>query len=86
MGQLLKLLWDAVSGWIPLPEYRVEVAPWVFYPLFALLVAALLFQTTKEMREEFQQAKAQGQAKTYVWTTVILWILVATVGLWFIRS
>lgn len=86
MGPVLKLLWDAVSGWIPLPEYRAEVAPWVFYPLFGLLVAALLFQTTKEMREEFRQAKARGQAKTHLWTTVILWILFATVGLWFIRS
>lgn len=86
MGILSRLLWEAVEGWIPWPESRVEAAPWVFYPLFTLLVAALIRKHTLEFREAYREALARGQGRAHLWGMVISLVIIGGLGFWFIRS
>lgn len=86
MGPVLKVLWDAVSGWLPTPEARVEVGPWVFFPLFGLLVAAVAWQHAHEFRDAYRKAAARGEGRQHIWINVILFAVIGAIGLWFIRS
>lgn len=86
MRKAVELLWDATSGWLPMPEASVEVGPWVFYPLFGLLVAAGVWKTTSEMRESYRAAQASGHGPLHLWVSIIMFVVIGAIGLWFIRS
>lgn len=86
MRQLLEILWSAVSGWIPLPEWSMEVAPWVFYPLFGVLVIAAVWSQFHEFRERHREAVAQGNGKLNLWVTIIMTVVIGGIGYWFITG
>ena len=86
MRQLLEILWSAVSGWIPMPEWRMEVAPWVFWPMFIVLIALGAYAAFHEFRKTHREAVAQGQGKTNLWVPIIMTIGIGGIGYWFIRS
>lgn len=86
MNALLKLLWEAVEGWLPWPKSGVEVPPKVFYPLFTLLVVALIRKHTLEFREEHRAAVARGQGRAHLRGMAISFVVIGGLGFWFIRS
>jgi hypothetical protein len=81
MATLLKLLLMAVAGWLPYPKWSVEVPPWVFYPLFALLVAASTHKNAREFHQEHRAARARGEGRHHLWTTVISLVVIGGLGL-----
>lgn len=86
MRQLLEILWSAVSGWIPFPEWTMQVAPWVFWPLFGVMVVAVAWSQFHELRENHREAVARGEGKSNLWVTLSMTIVIGGVGFWFITS
>ncbi len=86
MAVLLELLLRAVVGWLPWPHAGIEVPPLVFYPMFALLVAALIRKHALEFREGRRVAVALGQGRQHLWRVVIAAIIISGFRFWFIQS
>ena len=69
-----------------MPEWSVQVAPWVFWPLFAVLVAAVVWAQFHEFRENHREAVAKGHGKLNLWVTIIMTVVIGGVGYWFITN
>lgn len=86
MGVLLKLLWEAVEGWLPWPQGSIAVPPWLFYPLFGLWIMVKVRQGFLEFREERCWAVAHGLERQQLWAGVASLIIIGGFGWWFIQS
>ena len=64
----------------------VAVPPFVFYPLFVLLIITVTWMSLRQTRELHREAVAREQGASNLWITLVFTVIIGVLGYCFVAT